>query len=147
MIRIHLARRSLVMTLFALAACHSAAEQVPGDAHDHRPWSGIAAGETVHFVGTEPFWGGQVGPGGLTYTTPDRPGGETVAPRRFAGRGGVSFSGKLAQGAVTLAVTPATCSDGMSDTRYPFVVTLQIGTDVRSGCGWTDRQPRAATRN
>jgi uncharacterized membrane protein len=144
MIRILSARRSLAIAFFALAACHSAAEQVPGDAHDHHPWSGIAVGETVHFVGTEPFWGGQVGPGGLTYTTPDHPGGETVPASRFAGRGGVSFSGTLAQGAATLAVTPAACSDGMSDTRYPFVVTLQIGAEVRSGCGWTDRQPRAA---
>lgn len=128
--------------LFAVAACHSAAENVPGDAGDHHPWNEVAAAETIHFLGTEPFWGGQVGPAGLTYTTPDQEQGETVAASRFAGRGGVSFSGTLAAGEATLAVTPSACSDGMSDTRYPFVVTLQIGAETRSGCGWTERQPR-----
>lgn len=142
MIRPFFARRAIALVPFALAACHSAAERVPGDAHDHHPWSGIAASETVRFVGTEPFWGGSAGPQGLTYTTPERPDGQTVPASRFAGRGGVSFSGTLAQGAATLAVTPAACSDGMSDTHYPFVVTLQIGAEVRRGCGWTDRQPR-----
>jgi len=131
-----------IMALFALAACHSAGEQVPGDANDRNPWNGIAAGEVVHFLGTEPFWGGQVGPDGLTYTTPENEKGETVSANRFAGRGGVSFSGTLAGGAATLMVTPAPCSDGMSDARYPFIVTLQIGEQTRSGCGWTEKQPR-----
>ena len=117
---------------------------MPGDAKDHHPWGGIAADETVHFLGTEPFWGGQAGPQGLTYSTPDNEKGETVPASRFAGRGGLSFSGVLAAGTATLAVTPAACSDGMSDTRYPFVVTLRIGEETRSGCGWTERNPRKA---
>lgn len=132
--------------MLALAACHSAAERVPGDAADHKPWNGIAAGETVHFLGTEPFWGGEAGSDGLTYTTPDNPSGETVAVSRFAGRGGVSFSGTLKAGAVMLAVTPAACSDGMSDARYPFAATLQIGSETRTGCAWTERSPRTKAK-
>lgn len=116
---------------------------MPGDPNDHRPWAGIAAKETVHFVGTEPFWGGTAGPDGLTYSTPDNEKGETVPASRFAGRGGVSFSGTLKAGFTTLAVTPGACSDGMSDVRYPLTVMLQIGDTVRQGCGWTDRQPRS----
>ncbi|KMS53463.1 hypothetical protein V474_22375 [Novosphingobium barchaimii LL02] len=131
-----------ILAFFALAACHSAGEQVPGDTNDRNPWNGIAAGEVVHFLGTEPFWGGQVGPDGLTYTTPENEKGETVAVNRFAGRGGVSFSGTLAGGAATLMVTPAPCGDGMSDARYPFIVTLQIAQKTRSGCGWTEKRPR-----
>jgi uncharacterized membrane protein len=146
MIRCVLTRSALTSTLFALAACHSAAERVPGDAQDHHPWGEIAAGETVRFLGTEPFWGGKVGPDGLTYTTPENEKGETVAVSRFAGRGGVSFSGTMRDGATTLVVTPGACSDGMSDSRYPFIVTMQIGTQIRSGCGWTDRQPRTKAK-
>ncbi|PNU02600.1 hypothetical protein A8V01_08395 [Novosphingobium guangzhouense] len=127
---------------FAVAACHSASDGLPGDPADHRPWDGIDASESVHFVGTEPFWGGQVADGRLTYTTPDNPQGETVPVSRFAGRGGVSFSGELSAGSATLAVTPAACSDGMSDARYPFTVTLKMGEQARKGCGWTDRNPR-----
>lgn len=117
---------------------------MPGDAMDHRPWNGIAAGETVHFLGTEPFWGGQAGPQGLTYTTPENPAGETVPASRFAGRGGVSFSARLSSGEATLAISPAACSDGMSDARYPFTATLQIGSETRSGCAWTERRPRTS---
>ncbi|WP_404482336.1 COG3650 family protein [Novosphingobium sp. BL-52-GroH] len=135
---------ALPLALLAVAACHSPAERVPGDAKDHHPWNGIAAGETVRFLGTEPFWGGSVGPEGLTYTTPGNEKGETVPASRFAGRGGVSFSGTLAAGAATLVVTPAPCSDGMSDAHYPFIVTLQIGSETRNGCGWTDRRPRSS---
>jgi len=60
---------------------------------------------------------------------------------RFAGRGGLSFSGEMNGEALTLAVTPGACSDGMSDRTYPFVVTLRIGDDLRNGCGWTKTHP------
>lgn len=116
---------------------------MPGDAADHRPWDEISAKEAVHFLGTEPFWNGTVGPQGLTYTTPGNEKGETVRATRFAGRGGVSFSGILSGEAATLAVTPGECSDGMSDARYPFTVTLRIGDKTLKGCGWTDRLPRS----
>lgn len=114
---------------------------MPGDSKDHRPWQGIAREEVVHFTGTEPFWGGNVTGTELTYKTPDNPEGERIAISRFAGRGGLSFSGGLAAGPMTLAVTPGKCSDGMSDRTYPFTATLQVGSDVRQGCAWTDRQP------
>ncbi|WP_379488662.1 COG3650 family protein [Novosphingobium soli] len=115
---------------------------MPGDSADHRPWHGLRPDEQVRFVGTEPFWGGTAGPAGLTYSTPENQAGETVPASRFAGRGGLSFSGQLSSGPATLAITPGACSDGMSDYRYPFIVTLHIGGEMRRGCGWTDRQPR-----
>lgn len=127
--------------LLVLGACHRSAENVPGDSNDRRPWHDIAEGEMVHFVGTEPFWGGKVSGTRLTYTTPENQAGETIAVSRFAGRGGLSFSGTLAAGPMTMAVTPGDCSDGMSDRRYPFAATLRIGSDVRQGCAWTDRRP------
>ena len=114
---------------------------MPGDRMDHQPWHGIGDEEVVHFTGTEPFWGGEVSGTELTYKTPEKPEGERIVISRFAGRGGFSFSGALPTGAMTLAVTPGKCSDGMSDRTYPFVATLQIGSDVRQGCAWTDRQP------
>lgn len=134
-------RAAAAGVFLATAACHSAGDRLPGDADDHKPWSGIAATETVRLTGTEPFWGGEVGPGGLVYTTPENPDGEKAAARRFAGRGGVSYSGALAAGAFTLAVTPAPCSDGMSDRSYPYSVTLLIGGQTRRGCGWTKARP------
>ncbi|MYL99758.1 hypothetical protein GR702_18530 [Novosphingobium sp. FGD1] len=139
-----LLRLTLPLTVLAVAACHSASEQVPGDAANRRPFDGIAADETVHFLGTEPFWGGHVQADSLTYTTPENATGETVTASRFAGRGGMSFSGRLAAGDFTLAVSPGACTDGMSDARYPFIATMQIGSETRKGCAWTERQPRTA---
>lgn len=131
---------ALLLAVAVLGGCHRAAQNVPGDSQDHRPWHGIADDEVVHFTGTEPFWGGQISGTELIYKTPEKPEGETIVISRFAGRGGLSFSGSLAAGPMTLAVTPGKCSDGMSDRAYPFVATLQVGSDARQGCAWTDRQ-------
>ena len=134
-------RLTAPLLLLALAACQPTAQNVPGETSDHRPWDGIAENEVVHFVGTEPFWGGDVTGTKLTYSTPENQEGEVIEVTRFAGRGGVSYSGTLAAGAMTLAVTPGKCSDGMSDREFPFVATLQISSEVRKGCAWTERQP------
>jgi len=114
---------------------------------DARPYDGIAEDEPVRFTGTEPFWAGEVSARTLTYKTPDDPSGQVIEVERFAGRGGVSFGGKLEGTDFALAVTPSTCSDGMSDRSYPFTVTLRIGEETRSGCGWTDRQPFTGPAN
>jgi uncharacterized membrane protein len=123
------------------AARGQASEVAIPDPASSEPYAGIGGGEAVRLVGTEPFWGGLVAGTSLTYTTPDNPDGTTIAVERFAGRGGLSFSGSLAGAALEMAVTSLECSDGMSDRTYPFTVTLEIGDDSRHGCGWTERQP------
>lgn len=132
-----------IAALLALAACQSGGDEtlVPGDRKDDRPFSEISAKETVRFLGTEPFWGGAVTGDQMTYETPEKPAGERITVARFAGRGGLSFNGKLAGSDLTMTITPGTCSDGMSDRRYPFTVTLQIGDELRNGCGYSDGHP------
>jgi uncharacterized membrane protein len=124
--------------MLILAACQS---QTSGGSSNERPYDGIAEGETLHFTGTEPFWGGEVAGRSLTYATPENQAGEHITVERFAGRGGLSFSGTLNGADFVLMATPSECSDGMSDRRYPFTVTLGIGQETRYGCGWTERQP------
>jgi uncharacterized membrane protein len=129
-----------------LGACGSGASDgspatVATSAGDTQPYGGIGPDETVHFTGTEPFWGGQVSGATLTYATPDDPEGETIAVSRFAGRGGLSFAGTLDGQDLVLALTPGKCSDGMSERSYPFTVTLQIAGEQRNGCAWSDKQP------
>ena len=118
-----------------------AADAKVPDADSPQAYNGIGEDETVHFTGTEPFWGGEVRGSSLTYTTPENADGVKIAVERFAGRGGLSFTGMLEQADFEMTVTPLECSDGMSDRSYPFTVTLKIGDDLRNGCGWTDRQP------
>ena len=153
------------MLLLALAACDAAeqsttpaeatatdARRTPEpinseDANETAAFSGIAASETVHFTGTEPFWGGRVAASALTYSTPEVPDGTDIAVARFAGKGGVSWNGTYSGARFVLAVTPGDCSDGMSDRSYPFVATLEVAGEQRSGCAWTDRQPFSGPAN
>lgn len=103
-------------------------------------YAGIEPEETLRFTGTEPFWDGNIKGAVLTYTTPENPAGVSIPVQRFAGNNGLGFSGNLGGSSFDMAVTNAGCSDGMSDRSYPFTVTLRIGAEVRSGCGWTDRR-------
>ena len=147
---VHLGRASVPAVFALLAACHGSASSPAAapspsptvvTAADTAAYSGIAADETVHFTGTEPFWGGEVSGPALTYTTPENQTGDMVAVDRFAGRNGISFSGQFDNMPFVLAVTPGQCSDGMSDRTYPFTVTLQVKGEQRDGCAWTDKQP------
>ncbi len=131
----------------SLGACAPAAEheaQVPGGA-DIQSFRAIGERERLRFVGTEPFWGGEITGTALRYRTPEQPDGAVLTVARFAGRGGLSYAGALAGRAFDMAVTPGRCSDGMSERVYPFTVTLRLGEgadeETRNGCGWTDAQP------
>ena len=106
----------------------------------------ISSDDTITVTGTEPFWGGTIGAGQFTYSTPENQPGETIAVKRFAGNNGLGFSGLLGGEPLDLTVTPGVCSDGMSDRSYPYTVTLRIGSDQREGCGWTARQPFSGSR-
>lgn len=137
-------RTALIVLLASvlLAGCHSRRGEgnggVPGDSDSHEPFSAISAQETLHFVGTEPFWGGTARGDTLTYSTPGDPAGTRIPVSRFAGRNGLGLSGTLDGKPFDMTVTPGRCRDGMSDRRFPFSVTLKLGGDVREGCGWTD---------
>ena len=122
-----------------LAACAQAPDaDLPGNAQDERPFAAIGEDETIRLIGTEPFWGGEVAGDRLTWSTPENIDGQQVSVTRFAGRGGLSFSGTLDGRQIDIAVTPGTCSDGMSDRTYPYVVTVTLGSEQLNGCGWSD---------
>ena len=136
-----LIRGLAVPCLALLAACNSHGgtqdATTPAEGSKAAVYAGLRAVDTLHFTGTEPFWGGSVTGGTLTYKTPEQPEGTAITVRRFAGNNGLNFSGKLGERPFDMAVTNAACSDGMSDRTYPFTVTLQIGGEMRSGCAWT----------
>jgi len=130
---------ALIGACALLNACQpGGGADVPGDASDGRPFSQIGPEEAVYFSGTEPFWGGESSGDTLVYTAPDKIDGRRIAIKRFAGRGGLSFSGRLEGASFDMTITPGECSDGMSDRTYPMAATLKIGDDTRMGCAWTD---------
>ncbi len=128
--------------LCLLAACHSGqGGHIPGNAEDNTPFHEIGEKKVLRFAGTEPFWGGQVQGSALTYTTPEKPEGIAVAVKRFAGRGGISFSGTLDGAPFDLAISQAPCSDSMSDRVYPFTALLSVKGETRHGCAWSAEHP------
>lgn len=125
--------------LMMAAACQSGSgENVPGDSDDDRPYDGIAEDATLRLTGTEPFWGASIEGGELTWSTLENIDGSTIAVQRFAGRGGLSFSGELDGQTMDVAVTPGECSDGMSDRTYPFHATVAVGSRQYDGCAWRE---------
>lgn len=138
---------AVASSLLLLAACHSGpGGSLPGDAEDNTPFHEIAADELLRFTGTEPFWGGQVQGSALTYTTPENPDGQAVDVKRFAGRGGLSFSGTLDGAPFDLAISQAPCSDSMSDRVYPFTALLSVKGETRHGCAWSEQHPFTGTQ-
>lgn len=127
-----------LVALGMLVGCQGAENPKPGDVPT---FSDITAGDTIHLTGTEPFWGGQITGDQATYSTPENPDGTQFPVERFAGNNGIGFSGELDGESFDLTVTPGDCSDGMSDRTYPYTTTLTIGSEMRRGCAWTDRQP------
>ena len=123
------------------AVAEETASDVPGDTGETAPYAGIAEDEVLRFTGNEPFWGGEVAGGTLTYSTPENIDGTRIEVERFAGRGGLSYSGSLDGARFDMTVTELECSDGMSDRTYPFTVTLEIGEETRNGCAWSERHP------
>lgn len=138
---------ALSILIAPLTGCQSGASEGTVTADSAEVYDGIAPNEVLRFAGNEPFWGGEVTSESLNYTTPENPKGTTITVKRFAGMNGLGFSGTLEGQAFDMVVTPGTCSDTMADRTYPFTITLSIGEEVRSGCGWTDRQPFAGDQN
>ena len=85
-------------------------------------------------LGTEPFWAAKVDGARLTYTTPEDQVGQPIAVARTSQGDSVEFAATLARKRLTLTVTAGPCSDGMSDTVYPFAVRRRLGDDEQRGC-------------
>ena len=143
-VRHRLAVLAPALVLLALAGCGTETGDLPGG-DSRQPYAGIAEAERLRFTGTEPFWGGHVAGGTLVYSTPENQDGAAIAVERFAGRGGVSWTGTLDGAPLVLAASDQPCSDGMSDRTYPFTVTLEVRGETRAGCGWTAARPHTGS--
>jgi heat shock protein HslJ len=105
----------------ALAACTAIPPQAPGD----KPAAYMAHG-------TEPGWTLEITPGLLNYTG-DYGDTKILEPNPGARP---SFNGERYAGKrLTVDVTHAECSDGMSDRRYRDTVTVTADGKTVKGCG------------
>lgn len=135
----------MIRTPAALAALVLAAACTPaktdGVDPEGKAFDAVAPGEVINLTGTEPFWNVTITGQTARYSNPDHPEGFDFTVTRFAGNGGMGFSGTLLEEPFTATLTPGNCSDGMSDRSFPFVATIALGGDTLEGCGYTDSQP------
>ena len=135
----------MIRTPAALAALMLAVACAPaktdGVDPEGKAFDAVAPDEAVTMLGTEPFWNITITGKSARFSNPEHPEGFDFAVTRFAGNGGMGFSGTLFAEPFTATLTPGDCSDGMSDRRFPFVATIALGGETREGCGYTDSQP------
>ncbi len=71
----------------------------------------------------------------MTYSTPEDQKGTRVWTKYVPGPGGGAWIGALDGKPFEMRSRPAPgCSDGMSDNRYPYAVTLRVRGETRTGC-------------
>lgn len=133
--------RHLPLAALVLAAAACTPAKTDGIDPQGKAFDAVAAEEAVTMLGTEPFWNLAVEDGNGVWTTPDNQPGTRIAVKRFAGNGGLGFSGEIDGKPFTATLTPGQCSDGMSDRSFPFVATIALGGETLEGCGYTDSQP------
>lgn len=98
-----------------------------------------AAGEqTFQALGTEPFWSFEVLDGKLLYTSPEQQTAVAIEAHVTAigkhGDGGLVWEGRMDGKPVILTIREGQCSDGMSDTVYPYKATFTWGERTEQGC-------------
>lgn len=94
-------------------------------------------------LGTEPFWSIRTSRTEVVYSTPELPQGVRLIAgsgyaRNPAGRESISFSARLNGEVLVLIIESGQCSDGMSDTVYPYTAKLRIGARTEQGCARRD---------
>jgi uncharacterized membrane protein len=89
-------------------------------------------------LGTEPFWAAKVNGGRLLYITPEDQRGRDIAITATGAADFASIAGRIDGVDLRLRIMAGPCSDGMSDTVYPFTAELTLGDVVNRGCARRD---------
>lgn len=133
-------RSALIAGLLALAGCTAmnADQQASGAPQATATTAAVTTAEPseMHFkaLGTEPFWGLEVLPGQLKYSSPENLGGTIFAATQSIEGSQRRYSGTLEGKAVTLVIEPGECSDGMSDQVFAYKATFTWGDRTERGC-------------
>jgi uncharacterized membrane protein len=141
-------RRGVVVLVAATMLLSCARERNARQRHDRDTasdrtgWSDrllVAADSLdIQALGTEPFWSVVVSRSRIVFSDPEHPGGQAFRFRGARGRtiGGWEFRGERDSipREISIILNEQTCSDGMSDTRYPFASQVTLGDAVLRGC-------------
>lgn len=93
--------------------------------------AGSAAAPPYEANGTEPFWALTIGGGQMAYTPADGAPVTEPLPAQTPIANGYRYQGAR----LSVAVTHATCNNGMSERQYADTVVVTVQGETRSGCG------------
>jgi uncharacterized membrane protein len=99
--------------------------------------SGTASAAPYEANGTEPFWGLAIGGGQMTYTPADGAPVTEPLPAQTPIANGYRYQGAR----LSVAVTHATCNNGMSERQYADTVAVAVAGETRNGCGGASTGP------
>ncbi|MEQ1496929.1 MAG: hypothetical protein ABL912_14365 [Novosphingobium sp.] len=89
-------------------------------------------------LGTEPFWSFDIQGDRLSYTSPEQLTPVVIEAHLTAmgkhGNGGLLYEGLMDGKPVSLMIREGECSDGMSDTVYPYKASFTWGDQTQQGC-------------
>lgn len=127
---------TLAFCALALTACRPEADEPPAPAEPAAAPEPAATPAPAGFsgdmnvIGTEPFWAVDIRAQALKLQRPDH---ETI---EVANPGPVQEGGSFVwrSGPLTVTLTEATCSDGMSDRVYPYAAAVEVDGEGLSGC-------------
>lgn len=126
------------LLMLTLAACSDGEPKAPAPVEPPAQpavLAGVDLTQPVRVLGTEPFWGVDIEPGGLRYSGVDRP--EQTAPNAGPVMTGTVaiWTARTTQGdALEIALMATECSDGMSDRVFPLTARVRIGDETLQGC-------------
>lgn len=90
--------------------------------------------QQLQALGNEPFWSVHADGGLLHWSSPDNIEGVGVDALREQTADGLRYTGQMDGIDVSLLITARPCSDGMSDTVYPWTAHWTRGEAVYQGC-------------
>lgn len=89
----------------------------------------------LNAVGTEPFWSVTIRPEGLVFSAPDQAGITAPATAPTVSGDAARWAATGSDGMpLTVSLTLAHCSDGMSDAVHPFTAVVEAGGRTLKGC-------------
>lgn len=98
------------------------------------PVGNVAKVRHFQALGTEPFWSFEVIGDKLLYSSPEQQTALAIAAK-FTNEGKrLRYSAAMDGKPVLLTIESGTCSDGMSDTVYPYKATFTWGDQTQQGC-------------
>jgi uncharacterized membrane protein len=142
-----------MLALLALAACQPKAPASPpadpaSAAAGQPQGSAMDISQPLTARGTEPFWALTIDGTHFRLTRPDHPDLAIEVGGAVMQAGRATWVGKGADGEqVTVVLYASDCSDGMSDTKYPYAAEVVLLNESLRGCAGKTAELKAAPKS